>query len=406
MSVMRRSLQVVAFLCTLIVGVTSMVLIVTQTAWFSDWLRGFIVRQAEDYVNGDLSIGRLDGNLFFGVRLADVDIVQNGKTVVGIDGVGLDYNVFSFFTGDVTLDDIRITRPVLRLERTADGKLNLAHLLNLPTPDPNKPKSNRRVEIGEVGISDGTLYVEPGAVATGGVAMPAKLERLDASVGVKSNADELVVDIAHVSLRASDPAFGINALSGVVRRTEHEVRLDSLSLRTEESSLRVTGTVGHIETRTAGGRFAAVVRQARPQRTRESGAGVARLRHAAGAGGHGVRPRRSPRGRRQCARSVGWQVDRRARRQRARAGPSRGRHGLDGALQPGAAGAAEERGGTGARRRWPAREPAGERHYGSGTFRPGAAGRAAAVERDLRRQRRTGEVCRIRSSAAGGAWPH
>ena len=143
MSVMRRSLQVVAFLCTLLVGVTSMVLIVTQTAWFRDWLRGFIVRQADDYVNGDLSIGRLDGNLFFGVRLADVDIAQNGKTVVGIDDVGLDYNAFSFFTGDVLLDDIRITRPVLRLERTPDGKLNLASLLNLPTPDPNKPKSNR-----------------------------------------------------------------------------------------------------------------------------------------------------------------------------------------------------------------------------------------------------------------------
>jgi len=245
---MRRLLQVVAFLCTLLVGVTSMVVIVTQTAWFRDWLRGFIVRQADDYVNGDLSIGRLDGNLFFGVRLADVDIVQNGKTVVGIDDVGLDYNAFSFFSGDLVLDDIRITRPVLRLERSPDGKLNLANLLNLPTPDPNKPKSNRTVAIGEVGISDGTLYVEPGAVGTGGVALPAKVERLDASLGVKSNSDELIVDIAHVSLRAAEPAFGINSLSGVVRRTKQDVRLDNLSLRTEESSLRVTGTVGRIDT--------------------------------------------------------------------------------------------------------------------------------------------------------------
>ena len=121
------------------------------------------------------------------------------------------------------------------------------------------------MEIGEVGISDGTLYVEPGAVATGGVAMPAKLERLDASLGVKSNSDELVVDIAHVSLRASDPGFGINALSGVVRRTEQEVRLDNLSLRTEESSLRVDGYRRPHRHRSAGGQFAAVVRQARPQ---------------------------------------------------------------------------------------------------------------------------------------------
>jgi hypothetical protein len=55
MSLARRSLQVVAFVCTLIVGVTSMAVIVTQTTWFKEWLRGFIVRQAEDYVNGRLS---------------------------------------------------------------------------------------------------------------------------------------------------------------------------------------------------------------------------------------------------------------------------------------------------------------------------------------------------------------
>ena len=73
MSYSRRTLQVVAFLATLTVGAASMAVIVTQTTWFKEWLRGFIVKQAEDYVNGRLSIGRLDGNLFFGVDLGDVD---------------------------------------------------------------------------------------------------------------------------------------------------------------------------------------------------------------------------------------------------------------------------------------------------------------------------------------------
>ena len=45
----------------------SMAVIVTQTAWFKEWMRGFIVRQASNYLNGELTIGRLDGNLFYGV---------------------------------------------------------------------------------------------------------------------------------------------------------------------------------------------------------------------------------------------------------------------------------------------------------------------------------------------------
>src|SRR4029434_2002633 len=121
MTVARKLLQVVAFICTLIVGVTSMVLIVSQTTWFKEWLRGFLVLQADDYVNGRLSIGRLDGNLFFGVELEDVDVTVNGKKVVELKDVGIDYNCWTFLSGDVVLDDIRLNRPVVRVERTGDG---------------------------------------------------------------------------------------------------------------------------------------------------------------------------------------------------------------------------------------------------------------------------------------------
>ena len=135
MSYTRRTLQVVAFLATLIVGTASMAVIVTQTTWFKEWLRGFIVKQAEDYVNGRLTIGRLDGNLFFGVDLGDVDVTVNGERVVDVDDIALDYNAFTLIRGGVVLDEIRLTRPVLRLSRDARG-WNLAHLIRARTPDP------------------------------------------------------------------------------------------------------------------------------------------------------------------------------------------------------------------------------------------------------------------------------
>jgi autotransporter translocation and assembly factor TamB len=245
MSLARRSLQVVAFMCTLVVGAASMAVIVTQTTWFKEWLRGFIVRQADDYVNGRLSIGRLDGNLFFGVELGDVDVTVNGETVIDIDDVGLDYNAFTLIGGDVVLDDIRLTRPVIRVKRDAEG-WNLVRLIRARTPDPDAPKARRTLEIGEIGISDGTLHIED-AVGTSGIETPARIEKLDASIGVKTNEDELRVDVAHVSLRTNAPEFAVNAMSGVIRRTKNEMAFENVSLRTEESTLRVTGTVKNIE---------------------------------------------------------------------------------------------------------------------------------------------------------------
>jgi uncharacterized protein involved in outer membrane biogenesis len=228
----RRSLQVLALIGTLIVGVTAMAVIVTQTAWFKDWLRGFIVRQAENYVNGRLSIGRLDGNLLFGVELEDVNITMNGKKVVDIKDVGLDYSVFTFILGHVVLDDIRINEPVIRVEKDAEG-WNITRLMKVRTPDATARR--RPLEIGEIGISDGTLHIEDGAVGTSGVDVPSEIDRLDASIGVTSNEDALTIDINHVSLRAAEPRIGINALSGTVRRTKDAVTFDDFALRTEET---------------------------------------------------------------------------------------------------------------------------------------------------------------------------
>jgi hypothetical protein len=56
MSVVRRTVQILAVVCVLLVGMASMAVIVTQTAWFKEWMRGFIVRQASNYLNGELSI--------------------------------------------------------------------------------------------------------------------------------------------------------------------------------------------------------------------------------------------------------------------------------------------------------------------------------------------------------------
>ncbi len=126
-----------------------MAAIVTQTAWFKEWMRGFIVRQASNYLNGELSIGRLDGNLFYGVELEDVSVTMDGETVVAIKDVGLDYNALSFLRGHAMIDAIRLNQPVFRLERTAEG-WNLARLVKVRTPDqaaaapaPNRDRRDR-----------------------------------------------------------------------------------------------------------------------------------------------------------------------------------------------------------------------------------------------------------------------
>src|SRR5215211_4154327 len=94
MRVVRRSLQVVALVGTLLVGIVALALIVSQTPWFRDWIRRYIVRESKQYLNGELSIGRIGGNLLFGVDVSDIAVDVSGERVVSANAVEVDYNVF------------------------------------------------------------------------------------------------------------------------------------------------------------------------------------------------------------------------------------------------------------------------------------------------------------------------
>src|SRR5262245_2938771 len=89
---LKRVVHALILILTLAMGATAAVVIVSQTAWFKDWLRGYIIREADRYLNGNLSIGRLGGNLFYGIELENVGVSMDGRDVVAVQDVGLQYN--------------------------------------------------------------------------------------------------------------------------------------------------------------------------------------------------------------------------------------------------------------------------------------------------------------------------
>src|SRR5699024_10352596 len=125
---LRRLLQAVAIAGTLIVGIIALALIVSQTPWFRDWLRRFIVRESQQYVNGDLSIGGLGGNLLFGVQSGAGGLDVSGERIMAVKDVELDYSIFRIISSGLVLDDIKLNAPTLVLERDAEG-WNVARLV-------------------------------------------------------------------------------------------------------------------------------------------------------------------------------------------------------------------------------------------------------------------------------------
>ena len=95
MAAIRRTVHIVAWIGTLTVALLSIALIVSQTPWFRDWIRRAIIREAKQYLNGELTIGAVRGNLFYDFGLSDVAVDLSGDRVVAVKAIGVDYSVFT-----------------------------------------------------------------------------------------------------------------------------------------------------------------------------------------------------------------------------------------------------------------------------------------------------------------------
>src|SRR4051794_27021945 len=183
MRVARRLLHASMIVLTLIVGATAAAIIVSQTAWFKNWLRGYIVIQANKYLNGQLSIQRLGGNLFFGVELENIGVSLDGSQVVAVEDLGLDYNVFELITKGMSVDSIRLNRPTVYLRRDGDT-WSIAKLVKKQAQEADRQGPQSPITIDDIGISDASVVIAD-PVGTSGVDVPDRIDRIDAKLAFK-----------------------------------------------------------------------------------------------------------------------------------------------------------------------------------------------------------------------------
>jgi len=238
----RRLVHVLALVLTLAVGAASVAAIVSQTAWFRNWLRGFVIREAGQYLNGSLSIERLGGNLFFGVEMENIALSLDGVPVVTVKDLGIDYSVVELLTTGA-VRSIRIDQPTLYLRR--DGETwSLSRLVKKQETEADRKGPTKPIAIDAIAVSGGSVVFQSSA-GVPGVNVPKRFDHLDARLSFKYEPVRYSVQVSRVSFRGSDPPIELNALSGGIAVKDDTVFLDKVSVRTAETSLSIDGAVQH-----------------------------------------------------------------------------------------------------------------------------------------------------------------
>jgi hypothetical protein len=175
--------------------------------------------------------------------MENIGVSMDGSQVVAVKDLGLDYNVFQMLARGLSVDSIRLDKPVVYLRREGDT-WSLSRLVKKQEQEADREGPARPISIDAIELTDGEVVIDQ-PVGTSGVTVPKRFEHLDAKLSFTYEPVRYSIEITQLSFRGQEPALAVNALSGGVAVKDDTLFIEKLALRTAESSLLVDGAVQH-----------------------------------------------------------------------------------------------------------------------------------------------------------------
>ena len=230
----------------------------TQTAPFRNWVRQLAERQVARVLNGQLSIARLDGNLFTGADLSGVTIRQDDRDVIVVDRVSARYDPWGLLRGELVLASVTLTQPVIVMIHDARG-WRLADLVRRSQGGgPARPFA-----INALTITDGRVLIEDRVAvpsASQGAAPPApagpsqsrippnaasrwpqRITGLEMATGFRSRDGRIEFDIERAAFRTEAPSIEVRSFAGRITSGRGLLTFDEIAVSTAQSMLALSG---------------------------------------------------------------------------------------------------------------------------------------------------------------------
>lgn len=240
--VARTIARVVIAVIVVILVLVGVGISVLETGWAKNQIRGLMVRQANQYLAGTLTIGRLGGSILRGIELGDVTLSQDGHTLVAIDGIALSYSIRELVQPGTVIRRIRLTRPRFVLAKQPDGRWDIAAIVKRERQEGQQRGPGRPIEIQTIEITDGRVLLR-NPLDFGAAHVPTDFEALNATFSFAYQPVRWRLDFANVSWIGRAPDLSMNKLSGGLGNGPGGWFFDRLSIVTPRSALVVNGRV-------------------------------------------------------------------------------------------------------------------------------------------------------------------
>src|SRR5438128_6211602 len=107
-----------------------------------------------------LTIGRLEGSLFRGLRLGDINLARGNRTLIHVDEISLVYSIRELIDRGTVVRSVRLTRPYVVGAKLPDGRWDLGALVKRESREQERTGPNRPIEVQSIEIVDGHISLQ------------------------------------------------------------------------------------------------------------------------------------------------------------------------------------------------------------------------------------------------------
>ncbi len=234
---MKKGIKyILKFLGWFILGIIVLLLLVAlliQTSPVKNKIASIAENQAAKFLNGNLTIGRIDGNFFSSLSLEDVLLTYENDTVAYIKELAANYNIWSLVNGTVEVQSAAVNEPYFFLEQYPDSTWNFEQLVK-PAPETTDTTTSGGIDVilKNFKIIDGNIKIN--ALDT---VIPQRVQNLNTSLSFRMSGDRQTAELKSFTLSTIKPDFNLEQLQLSFLRDSDYVELNDFLLKTNENQL-------------------------------------------------------------------------------------------------------------------------------------------------------------------------
>ncbi len=223
-------------LFSLVIGAIAALLLIlgaiSQTRFFKTWLRNQLIIAGKESINGELHLGRIDGNLFTRFAVDEIFILQNADTILAVPRLEVALHPLPLLRRELHLSTVFLHAPRLLTKQREDGSLNISRLLR---ETEGRPSAAWRVYLGKFSLDEARIeYI---GLDTLQQAIPRVTKIRRAEVSGEFVDDRLALSVENFQLETYFPGLEVKSMTAEIGASGDSLRLNNLKMATANSQL-------------------------------------------------------------------------------------------------------------------------------------------------------------------------